>query len=150
MWRVAWEACSNDLESWKLFQHLLRDIRKPKKTCVEMAGRFTFRMWFKDQDQAQLYLKSDFVPRSKHAISVTKTINSVLYREIALCSEIHKKKNTYVQCVGRTWRSFWMLKLVIIHKVTNGTGRLSIGRMFHLPVCQAKIVTNLLRRENLV
>ena len=30
------------VESWEPSQHLLIDIGKPKKTCVEVAGRTTF------------------------------------------------------------------------------------------------------------
>jgi hypothetical protein len=32
------------LESWELFQHLLLDTGKPRKTCAEVAGRRTFRI----------------------------------------------------------------------------------------------------------
>jgi hypothetical protein len=36
------------------------------------------------------YLKTQFVPRSKHTVSVIKTSPLMLYREIiAVCSEIH-------------------------------------------------------------
>ena len=39
-----------------------------------------------------MYLKIQLVPRSKHSISVIKTNQSVLYREIiAVCSLIHTK-----------------------------------------------------------
>ena len=38
------------------------------------------------------YLKTQFVPRSKHTASVIKTSQSMLYREImAVCSQIHTK-----------------------------------------------------------
>ena len=39
-----WEACSGNLESWEPTQHLLLDTGKPRKTCVEVAGRRTFRI----------------------------------------------------------------------------------------------------------
>jgi len=32
------------LESWEPSQHLLLGTAKPRKTCVEMAGRRTFRI----------------------------------------------------------------------------------------------------------
>jgi len=32
------------LESWEPSQHLLIDTGKPRKPCVEMAGRRTFRI----------------------------------------------------------------------------------------------------------
>jgi len=32
------------LESWELSQHLLLGTGKPRKTCVEVAGRRTFRI----------------------------------------------------------------------------------------------------------
>jgi len=32
------------LESWEPSQHLLIDTGKPRETCVEVAGRRTFRM----------------------------------------------------------------------------------------------------------
>jgi hypothetical protein len=39
-----------------------------------------------------LYLKTQSVPRSKHSVSVIKTSQLMLYREIiAVCSEIHTK-----------------------------------------------------------
>jgi hypothetical protein len=31
------------LECWELSQHLLKDTGKPRKTCVEVADRRTFR-----------------------------------------------------------------------------------------------------------
>jgi len=34
-----WLACSGNLETWEPSQHLLLDTGKPKKTCVEVAGR---------------------------------------------------------------------------------------------------------------
>ena len=43
--RATWEACSGNLESWEPSQHLLIDRGKPRKTCVEVAGRRTFRYW---------------------------------------------------------------------------------------------------------
>ena len=33
-----------NLESWEPSQHLLIDTGKPRKTCVEVAGRRTFRV----------------------------------------------------------------------------------------------------------
>jgi hypothetical protein len=35
---------SGNLESWEISQHLLIDTRKPRKTCVELAGRRTSRI----------------------------------------------------------------------------------------------------------
>jgi hypothetical protein len=38
------------------------------------------------------YIKTQFVPRGKHSVSVTKTSQLMLCREIiAVCSEIHTK-----------------------------------------------------------
>ena len=42
--RATWEACSGNLESWEPSQHLLLGTGKPRKTCIEMAGRMTFRI----------------------------------------------------------------------------------------------------------
>jgi len=39
-----WEACSGNLESWKPSQHLPINTGKPRKTCVEVVGRRTFRI----------------------------------------------------------------------------------------------------------
>ena len=40
----------------------------------------------------ELYIKIQFVPRSKHPVSVTKTSQLMLYRGIiAVCSQIHTK-----------------------------------------------------------
>jgi len=41
---VLHEKCSGNLESWEPSQHLLIDTGKPRKTCVEVAGRRTFRI----------------------------------------------------------------------------------------------------------
>jgi len=41
---ATWEACSGNLESWESSQHLLIETVKPRKTCVEVAGRWTFRI----------------------------------------------------------------------------------------------------------
>ena len=38
------EACSSDLETGEPCQHSLVDTGKPRKTCVEVAGRRTFRI----------------------------------------------------------------------------------------------------------
>jgi hypothetical protein len=35
---------SGNLESWESSQHLLIDTGKPRKTCVDMAGRRTFHV----------------------------------------------------------------------------------------------------------
>jgi len=41
---------------------------------------------------AELYIKTQSVPRSKHSVSVMKPNQLMLYREItAVCSQIHKK-----------------------------------------------------------
>jgi len=44
----------------------------------------------------ELYIKTQFVPRSNHSVSVIKTNQLMMYREIiAVCSQIHRKlKNT--------------------------------------------------------
>jgi hypothetical protein len=58
------------------------------------------------------------VPRSKHAVTLTKTSQLMLYREIiAVCSEIHTKRiNT--QCEKNV--DFLIVKLMV-HIVTTGT-----------------------------
>ena len=38
-----------NLETWEPFQHSLVDKRKPKKTCIEVAGRKTFRILTSNQ-----------------------------------------------------------------------------------------------------
>jgi hypothetical protein len=67
-----------------------------------------------DQDDFELELIIQFVPRIKHYMSVIKTYKSVLYREtVAVCSEIQAKhiKALYGQNVEffnvRTW---WCMK----------------------------------------
>jgi hypothetical protein len=40
---ATWEACSGNLESREPSQHLLIDTGKPRKTCIEMAGRRTLK-----------------------------------------------------------------------------------------------------------
>jgi hypothetical protein len=47
---------------------------------------------FKDCDSPGVYLKIQSVLRSKHSVSVIKTSQLMLYREIiAVCSETHTK-----------------------------------------------------------
>jgi len=44
------------------------------------------------EQNVELYIKIQSVPRSKHSVSVIKTSQLMLYREIiAVCSQIHKK-----------------------------------------------------------
>jgi len=65
----------------------------------------------------KLHLKTQSVPRSKHSVSVIKTSQLMLYREInAVCSQIHTKHiNTlYGQNV-----ELLDVKLVV-HIVTTG------------------------------
>ena len=45
---------SGNLESWEPSQHLLIDTGKPRKTCVEMAGRRTFRVLTSSQQSGDL------------------------------------------------------------------------------------------------
>jgi len=42
--RATWEACSGNLKSWEPSEHLLLGTGKPRKACVEVAGRRTFRI----------------------------------------------------------------------------------------------------------
>jgi hypothetical protein len=46
LWRVTWEACSGNLEKkiTGTIPAFALGPRKTKKTCVEMAGRKTFRL----------------------------------------------------------------------------------------------------------
>ena len=41
---AARKACSSNLESWEPSQYSLIGTGKPRKTCVEVAGRRTFRI----------------------------------------------------------------------------------------------------------
>jgi len=51
------EACSGgNLESWETYQHLLIDTGKPRKICVEVAGRRTFRLLTSSQQSGILHL----------------------------------------------------------------------------------------------
>ena len=44
------------------------------------------------EQNVELYIKIQLVPRSKHSVSVIQTSQLMLYREIiAVCSEIHTK-----------------------------------------------------------
>jgi len=68
----------------------------------------------------ELYMKTQSVPRSKHAVSVIQTSQLMLYREIiALCSQIHTKHtnalcgpNVEFLCVkrGGTYSGQWALR----------------------------------------
>jgi hypothetical protein len=41
--------CSGNLEFWEPSQHSLLDTGKPRKTCVEVAGRRTYRILTSNQ-----------------------------------------------------------------------------------------------------
>jgi len=60
---------------------------------TEISGRQKdFRTFLMQQIELELHLKTQSVPRSKHSVSVIKTSQLMLYREIiAVCSEIHTK-----------------------------------------------------------
>jgi hypothetical protein len=48
-----------------------------------------------DKTKPKLHAKTQSVPRRKHSVSVTKTSQLMLYREIiAVCSETHTKHIT--------------------------------------------------------
>ena len=51
-------ACSSNWETWEPSQHSLVDTGKPRKTCVEVAGRRTFRILTSSQQSGILYLKT--------------------------------------------------------------------------------------------
>ena len=63
--RTTWQACSINLETWELSQHSLVDKGKPRKTCVEVAGRTTFRILTSSQQSgiwsAVRHLKSHII-----------------------------------------------------------------------------------------
>ena len=44
------------MESWEPSQHLLIDTGKPRKTCVEVAGRRTFRILTSSQQPSNVYV----------------------------------------------------------------------------------------------
>ena len=46
----------HEKQSWEPSQNLLIDTRKPRKTCVEMAGRRTFRVLTSSADVHHLAL----------------------------------------------------------------------------------------------
>ena len=75
--------------------------------------------------RTQLYqsdFKTQFVPRSKHSASVTKTSQLMLFREIiAVCSETHAK-HINAPPYGQN-ALFWMLKLVVKVKVKQSCYR---------------------------
>ena len=60
------------------------EIHTKHKPTVWAERRFLFK--------SELYIKTQSVPRSKHFVSVIKTNQLMLYREIiAVCSQIHKE-----------------------------------------------------------
>jgi len=66
----------------------------------------------------ELYIKIQFVPRSKHSVSVIQTSQLMLYGEIiAVCSQIHTKY-IYIKTMWAE-RKFLLLNLVV-HIVTTG------------------------------
>jgi hypothetical protein len=79
-------------------------------------------------------LKNSAVPRSKHSVSVIKTSQLMLYREIIfVCSEIHTKhKNTlcgqkaeFVNVKrGGTYSKHWALKGYSPYRAVNTPSRL--------------------------
>ena len=64
-----------------------------------------------------MYISIQSVPRSKHSVSVIKTSQLMLYREIvAVCSEIHTK---HINTLCGQNVELLNVKLVV-HIVTNG------------------------------
>ena len=49
---------SDNLESWEPSQHLLLGTGKPRKTCVEVAGRRTFRILTSSQQSGKNFKHS--------------------------------------------------------------------------------------------
>jgi len=69
---------------------------------------------------AELYIKIQSVPHSKHSVSVIKTSQLMLYKEIiAVCSEIHTK---HINTLCGQNVDFVNVKLVV-HIVTTGNWR---------------------------
>ena len=71
---------------------------------ADMHGKSLRIIWYSLMIErlrvTELYIKIQFIPHSKHYISVMKTSHLMLYWEItAVCSEIHTKQ---IYCVGRT------------------------------------------------
>jgi len=63
------------------------------------------------------YIKIQYVPRSKHTVSVIKTSQLMLYREtIAVCSQIHTK---YINTLCGQNVEFLNVKLAL-YEVSSG------------------------------
>jgi len=72
---------------------------------------------FKQYHYPKLYINTQSVPRSKHSVSVIKTSQLMLYREImAVCSEIHTK---HINTLCGQNVELLNVKLVV-HIVTTG------------------------------
>ena len=57
-----------------------------------VVAKITRRLAYRLSQRNVFYLKTHGVPRSKHSVSVIKTSQLMLYREIiAVCSQIHTK-----------------------------------------------------------
>jgi len=72
-------------------KHTPSRLYKPVSQCC--IGKLSLFVLKSTQNtQPELYIKVQYVPRSKHSVSVTRTSQSMLYREIiAVCSQIHTK-----------------------------------------------------------
>ena len=76
-----WTGAENLAPSW------IRSPARPGRS--ESLYRLSYRG---PKDYPELYVNIQSVPRSKHSVSVIKTSQLMLYREImAVCSEIHTK-----------------------------------------------------------
>jgi len=62
--------------------------------CSQIHTKHKYSVWAERRFlyKPELYINTQFVHRSKHSVSVTKTSQLMLYREIiAVCSQIHTK-----------------------------------------------------------
>jgi hypothetical protein len=73
-----------NLETWEPSQHLLIDTGKPRKTCVEVAGRRTFRILTSSQ-QSGIYSKTASITNTQILMNLTSTFSgNGLYDHIVI------------------------------------------------------------------
>jgi hypothetical protein len=118
--RATWEARSSDLETWEPSQHSLIDTGKPRKNCVEVAGRRTFRIMTSSQ-QSGIYGKTASITNTQiHSItntqthSVTNTHKMTIHTRQIQLTKMHisfEKQNAYT---GRLYNIiFWLLSFTV-------------------------------------
>jgi hypothetical protein len=91
-WRGWWSRLTNTI-SWKQLNSTLSDTNRQMQRWPWSAHAEYRRIDPLKTKRRPLYLKTQYIPRSKHFISIIKTNQLMLYvAKVAVCSEISTKR----------------------------------------------------------